>query len=121
MVGSAVLMTKHHIIYNWFPKELQPNARVDKYKKNTIFQKYKAYGSNIVLDLVDLKEKQIKVIILFNPPDKRRRDLDNCLAACKALLDGISQKIKIDDRYFHPITIDWGNGKKGSIEIILEQ
>jgi crossover junction endodeoxyribonuclease RusA len=36
----------------------------------------------------------------FRPPDKRRRDLDNALASCKAALDGIAEAMGCDDHTF---------------------
>lgn len=114
-------MIQHTLTLKWFPAELRPNARVNVYKKNSIFQQYKKYCRQEAVILQGLQQKPIAVTLLFTPPDNRRRDLDNCLAACKAMLDGISDAIGVDDRYFHPITIDWGDGDKGTIEIILHQ
>lgn len=114
-------MTDVLLTYDWFPDELRPNARVDKYKKNRIFQQYKQHGtlgsSRIKMD----DSKNIALTMLFYPPDNRRRDLDNMLASCKALLDGIAQGMGIDDRAFRPITIDVMDVFKpnGKIEVIL--
>ena len=44
----------------------------------------------------------------FCPPDKRRRDLDNLLAAMKPDFDGISQALGVDDHHFHPLTLRRG-------------
>lgn len=44
----------------------------------------------------------------FCPPDKRRRDLDNLLAAMKPDFDGISQALGVDDQHFHPLTLRRG-------------
>ena len=38
-----------------------------------------------------------EVSITFHPPDNRKRDLDNMLAAIKSALDGVSDTIGIDD------------------------
>ena len=35
--------------------------------------------------------------LIFYPPDNRRRDLDNMLAASKALIDGVAQSLEVDD------------------------
>ena len=35
--------------------------------------------------------------IVFHPPDKKRRDLDNCLASLKSALDGIADALRVDD------------------------
>lgn len=47
----------------------------------------------------------IPLTLTFCPPDKRHRDLDNMLAACKALLDGMAMALKVNDKQFSPITI----------------
>ena len=44
--------------------------------------------------------KSAHLSITFHPPDKRRRDLDNCLASIKAALDGIAKAIECDDSKF---------------------
>ena len=39
----------------------------------------------------------LHVTVTFFPPDRRHRDLDNMLSASKALLDGVSDVVGIDD------------------------
>ena len=56
--------------------------------------------------------------ILFYPPDRRIRDLDNLLGSMKAALDGIAEKLGIDDRQFRPITIDFGEKVKGGKVVV---
>jgi len=56
--------------------------------------------------------------ITFVQPDKRKRDLDNLLAASKSALDSVAQAIGIDDKQFDPITISRGYGEVG--KMILE-
>lgn len=54
--------------------------------------------------------------LTFVQPDKRPRDRDNLLAASKALLDGFSAALKVDDSRFEPLTICRQYGKKpGSV------
>lgn len=38
--------------------------------------------------------------LTFCPPDERRRDLQNCIGAAKALVDGIADALGIDDSRF---------------------
>jgi crossover junction endodeoxyribonuclease RusA len=45
------------------------------------------------------------VTITFTQSDKRKRDLDNLLAASKPAIDGIAQGMGIDDSLFEPITV----------------
>jgi crossover junction endodeoxyribonuclease RusA len=41
-----------------------------------------------------------RVVMLFTPPDRRRRDVSNLHAAMKAALDGISDALGFDDSHF---------------------
>ena len=54
----------------------------------------------------------IPVSIVFVSPDKRHRDLDNCLAAAKAQLDGIADALGVNDKRFRPILLDYIEGDK---------
>ena len=56
--------------------------------------------------------------IIFHPPDKRRRDLDNLLARLKKQLDGICRAYCIDDHLLHPITLDWGEMRYGGAVVV---
>lgn len=51
-------------------------------------------------------EGNIPLSIVYMPPDKRHRDLDNLLAASKALIDGMAQALGVDDKRFKPILVD---------------
>lgn len=65
-------------------------------------------------------EAAIPVSIVYCPPDRRRRDLDNLLAASKASIDGIANAMCIDDTRFRPILIDVGTiGKPGSMIVAV--
>ena len=54
-----------------------------------------------------------QLTLTFCPPDRRRRDLDGCLSAIKAAIDGMAEALNIDDADFWPITLDWGPVCKG--------
>lgn len=63
----------------------------------------------------------MRVSITFCPPDRRRRDLDNMLAACKPLLDGIADATGVDDHLWS-LTIRRGDPVNGGeVRIHLEQ
>jgi len=59
----------------------------------------------------------IPLSIVFVAPDGRHRDLDNCLAAAKAQIDGIADAMGVNDKQFRPILIDYvkGDGKGAMI------
>ena len=42
----------------------------------------------------------IHVSLTFFPPNRARRDLDGCIASCKAYLDGLSDALGVDDNRF---------------------
>lgn len=93
------------IEFPWPYKGLSPNKRVHWYKKASVFKKYKNDCRLLALGKIPNKER-IHLTIEFYPPDKRIRDVDNLLASCKAMIDGISAAWGIDDCNFRPITID---------------
>jgi len=54
----------------------------------------------------------IPLSLTYIMPDKRHRDMDNCLAASKAILDGMADALGVNDKRFKPILIDWVHGDK---------
>jgi crossover junction endodeoxyribonuclease RusA len=56
---------------------------------------------------------QIPLSVTFNEPDKRMRDLDNCLSSAKSAIDGIATALTVNDKNFSPITIKRGEVVKG--------
>lgn len=37
------------------------------------------------------------LMVEFYPPNRQKRDVDNCLSACNAGIDGMAQALGIDD------------------------
>ena len=93
------------------PMELMPNRRLGRHWGSTHDIKtgsregaHKA--TQETMNTWKEPEGNIPVSLLFLSPDKRKRDLDNLLAASKAALDGIAQALGVDDKRFKPILID---------------
>ena len=84
-------------IVSWPSPKLSPNARVHWAVKAKAAKTYRLEGWGSA-KLAEAKGH--KVSLTFIPKDKRRRDLDNLIAASKSLLDGISDAIGIDDSKF---------------------
>ena len=63
--------------------------------------------------------RPIRVSIVANQPDRRRRDLDNLL---KAVLDALTKSgVWADDSLIHDLRIRWGEeGAKGTLEVTIE-
>ncbi len=114
------------IIIPWLDKRLMPNNKNGKSWKTTNKHKV-AYKESCYYITKQCKQKKfpdgnIELDIMFYPPDKRHRDLDNCLAAIKSGIDGVADALGVNDRRFKPITIDFGESDKNNprIEIILK-
>ncbi|WP_425054774.1 endodeoxyribonuclease RusA [Pseudomonas abyssi] len=85
----------------WPPKELSPNARTHWARKNKIAQRYKGECRLLTIHArMQVPEGPLVLDIEFVPPNKQRRDDDNCLAAFKSGRDGIAAALGIDDSRF---------------------
>jgi crossover junction endodeoxyribonuclease RusA len=98
----------------WPPRELSPNARVDRRAVAGIRKRYReACGWTVKHQGIrPMGNAPLHVDLTFCPPDKRPRDLDNMLASAKAALDGLSDAIDCDDRYWS-LTIRRGEPMPG--------
>jgi crossover junction endodeoxyribonuclease RusA len=103
----------------WPPKDLSPNERPHWTKKAKAVKAYRTEcGWRARAQGVNLSDvTPVHMQITFAPPDARRRDRDNMIASCKALMDGLSDAIGIDDRHFIP-TYQIGEIRKGGAVIV---
>lgn len=104
-----------------FPdSRLSPNRKNGKHWKATVGVKnaqkeQAAWLTKQALGLAgpqDFGDGNVPISLLYLLPDKRARDLDNLLAASKALLDAVSKELGIDDRRFKPVLLDSVLGPK---------
>lgn len=109
------------MIFPWPPKELFPNRTSGKHWASVRKAKDKYKQDSYFIAFTNPKplSDTVSFSLTFCPPDRRRRDLDNCLAACKYMFDGIAQAWQMDDKDFRPISIDFGPVIKGG-QIIVE-
>ena len=102
----------------WPDKRLSPNARVHWAKKHqasaiahedarliTYAAVMDQYGWSI--------SKDLEAKYVFNSPDRRKRDIDNCLAMMKSYQDGVCSAIGIDDSRIKRTVLEWGDVVKG--------
>ncbi len=95
----------------WPPVQLSPNARCDRRAISGIRREYREICG---WEAMAAKLKPgAHVAILFCPPDRKRRDVDNMLASIKSGLDGVADAIKQDDRHWESHTISRGPVEKG--------
>lgn len=90
----------------WPPRALSPNGRMHWRGKAAAARKYRGDAWRAALaarwHLGPRPSGPIQLEIAFEPPDARRRDLDNLLASIKAGLDGVADALKVDDHAFRP-------------------
>jgi len=87
------------LTFNWFNRLLNPNNKEHWRKKHKAAKLYKQEGF--------LKARKFKpdvteylLNIEFHPPCARGRDLDNCIASIKSLLDGVADGWGVNDKHF---------------------
>lgn len=100
--------------FPWPAKELSPNARVHWSKKHKASKRLRT-ESYIITNASNMKidwEGDIHLWIDFYPPDKRHRDQDNMISACKSMLDGMADALGVNDKRFrlHPFVKDQTGG-----------
>ena len=98
------------LVLPWPPRELSPNARTHWRRAAPIKAKYRdacyilTKQSRAAIDW----EGDVHVWIDYYAPDKRPRDLDNCIASSKSAFDGMADALGVNDRRFrlHPYLTD---------------
>lgn len=109
------------ITLSWPDKHLSPNDRSHWAKKAPIKAAYRNEGYWKAQKLgVTLPPERHHISIIFYPPTNAHRDIDNCLASLKNALDGIADGLGINDKYFRPITIDFGDADKLNARVEID-
>lgn len=84
----------------WPSKLLSPNARPHWAAKARAAKKARQEASLLAGSIGRLTAKRLKVVMVFSPPDRRRRDADNLIGSTKAARDGIADAIGVDDSHW---------------------
>ena len=101
------------IILPWPDKVLSPNYRAHWAVKSRAVKAARSLSFwTAHVGMTDLPDGPVLVRVVFHPPDKRRRDLDNCLSMCKAYLDGCADAYGVNDNRF-TLTLERGPVIKG--------
>lgn len=105
----------------WPPKELSPNARTHWAKLAAVKKAYRTecFMQARIAGVTRQKATRAHISISFVPPDRRGRDLDNCLASIKAGLDGIADALFIDDKHW-TITLEMSPEIDGMVKVGIE-
>lgn len=94
-------MSGGHILLPWPARVVHPNSRAHWRRRAaaTKWMRRDAYYAGKAAKL-RVGDGPIAVALTFYPPDRRRRDLDGCIASCKAYLDGLADALGVDDNRF---------------------
>lgn len=107
----------------WFPAEVRPNARHHWAKVAEAKKLYRTACWALTREAVGIPDMHetgdIHLVIEFFPPSRRAYDLDNCLAAFKAGLDGIADGLKVNDKRF-TLTIAMRPEVRGMIRVTVD-
>lgn len=102
----------------WPPRALWPNARGHWASKAKAIARYREdVRFTCILQRVPKLQAPVSARFTFCPPDRRARDLDNMLAACKAAIDSIAAHIGVDDQHWS-MTIGRGDVRKGGAVVV---
>lgn len=131
-------MKKLTIELPWPPRGLSPNARLNIYSKNNLFQKTKR-GAHVAVRLAMARAGipaialrggtqkrdggRLNLTLICQPPLLRYRDEDNLIANCKAVFDGIAEAAQVNDCLFHFREQEWlppDPEKRGHLTVILD-
>jgi len=102
----------------WPPAKLSPNARTHWAVKAKVFKQYKFQCAMLLSIHRSILKGRDSFALQFCPPDARRRDLDNMLAAFKAGIDALSDVTGVDDSKF---SLALGKGepvKGGAVQVL---
>lgn len=110
----------------WPAPCMWPNSRIDRRAASGTRRKYRETGAWVTRAAGFRRGHcenwhKVHLLITFRPPDRRKRDLDNMLAAIKSGLDGVADALGADDSRFE-ITIRRGELDRkggGCVEIEL--
>jgi crossover junction endodeoxyribonuclease RusA len=107
------------VVLPWPDARLNPNVRVHWAVKSPITKAARdaaCYATKAAQARVD-HDGPIALRVTFCAPDKRQRDRDNCIASCKAYMDGIADALGVNDARFEP-TYAMGEVRRGGAVVV---
>jgi crossover junction endodeoxyribonuclease RusA len=108
----------NEVILPWPPSKLMPNNKKSHWAtKAKIAKEYRQACCALTKEAqLTVPDGKIELIITFCPPDKRRRDWDNCISAFKSGQDGFAEALGVNDYNFLP-TYKFTDDIKGWVKI----
>ena len=106
------------IILPWPHSSLSPNSRVHWAEKSRHNKSTKNHAWAATLESkFKAHEGPIDLHITFRPADRRKRDIDNMIASCKGMLDGVALGLGVDDSRFR-LHLEVGEPMRGGAVVI---
>lgn len=111
------------VVLDWPPACLSPNSRVDRRAATSARRGYRWTAKVLCIEagLRQLDAPGLHVTLVFHPPDRRKRDLDNMLAAIKSGLDGIADATGIDDSRWGLTLLRGGPRSPAHVRVRLDE
>jgi crossover junction endodeoxyribonuclease RusA len=106
------------ILLPWPPSSLNPNQRQHWRKHAAAKKSYRAACAWQARHqgVGCITAEKIAVSLVFVPPDRRRRDLDNLIASMKSGLDGLADALGVDDNRFS-LAAEMAEGPGGFVRV----
>lgn len=111
----------------WPDKALMPNRAVRQHyavnRKHKSAAREVGYVYALEKDRLANPRPPFHALFAFFPPDGRKRDLDNLLAAEKNYLDGVCKALGIDDAGITSITLQmaWVDKETPHVRLMIEE
>ena len=105
------------------PIELNPNKRLHWSKKAKAASVMRLAGKVVSKKYAGVFSKKdiLQLHMMFFPPTRRRLDLDNAMASCKSIIDGVADGLLINDSQIKRITVERADRDvAGRVEAIIE-
>ena len=121
--GAAVDDVVAQVSLPWPPPALQPNSRLHWSKRVKPRRDFKNACWALALEAgarrwkAGLGNRGLCACMCFHPPTRVARDLDNCLAAFKAGIDGVVLACGVDDAHWQ-MRISFGPVVKGGAVVL---
>jgi crossover junction endodeoxyribonuclease RusA len=97
----------YEVTLPWPPAALNPNRKAHWTVKSKAAKAYRATCFALCKEaklVAPETDGKIHLWVDYYAPDRRHRDMDNCISASKAMFDGMADAIGVNDRRFslHP-------------------
>ena len=103
------------------PPDLRPNSRPHWARKAKATKAARNLAKLRTLEIGLPAEMPTHYRITYHWPTPRRRwDDDNCVASCKAYLDGICAALRIDDQSLHLAGLEHDRSKPGKAGVSID-